>query len=93
MRRRLECEISGRVQLVMYRDFAQRHARKLGLSGAARNLPDGPVGIVAEAEEDVLQQYLEILKEGPLLANVTDISVRWLQPEGLHADFSISYDR
>ena len=62
MRRRLECEISGRVQLVMYRDFAQRHARKLGLSGAARNLPDGRVGVVAEGEEEVLQQYLEILK-------------------------------
>ena len=38
--KQIECVIIGRVQLVMFRDFARRKARKLGIAGTVENLPD-----------------------------------------------------
>ena len=40
---RLRIEVEGTVQGVGFRWFVARHARSLGLSGYARNLPDGRV--------------------------------------------------
>src|SRR3989344_224255 len=48
MNERIETIVSGRVQVVMYRDFATRKARGLGLVGEVKNLPDGTVRVVAE---------------------------------------------
>ncbi len=83
MKRRLVALVSGRVQGVGYRAFAQRKARELGLTGYAENLPDGRVEVVAEGEEDDLKRFLEFLKQGPRLAEVTSIDVTWSEPVGM----------
>ncbi|MEK7581714.1 MAG: acylphosphatase [Patescibacteria group bacterium] len=94
MKRRLECEISGRVQLVMYRDFARRRALARSLTGTAENLKNDNVHIVAEGEEEVLNLFLADLKKGPIFARVTNIEAKWLNPTGEFKDFSIIfYDR
>ena len=54
MNERLEVVVAGRVQLVMYRDFAWRKAHGLGLKGEVQNLKDGTVRVVAEGPEEVL---------------------------------------
>jgi len=41
---------SGRVQGVGFRDFVCRIGQSIGLTGYAKNLPDGTVEIVAEGE-------------------------------------------
>ena len=51
MEKRIRSIISGRVQLVMYRDFARRKARKLKLYGWVRNLPDNTVELIAVGED------------------------------------------
>lgn len=94
MLKRLECEISGRVQLVMFRDFAKRSAESLGLTGTAENLRNGNVYVAAEGEEAVLSAFVEKLRKGPLFAKVTNIEVKWLPPTREFKDFSIIwYDR
>jgi len=83
MKRRLVALVSGRVQGVGYRAFAQRKARELGLTGYAENLPDGRVEVVAEGEEEDLKLFLEFLKRGPRLAEVEAVDVTWSEPVGM----------
>jgi len=89
MQKRLECQIFGRVQLVMFRDFAQRKARALGLVGTVKNLPDGSVFAIAEGGENKLGQWLEYLKKGPLPAEVERVETKWLETKGEFKDFKI----
>ncbi len=62
--------VSGRVQGVGYRYFAQKEAQALGLSGYARNLGDGRVEVVAEGPETALCGLEGRLKQGPSFAHV-----------------------
>lgn len=77
MEKRIRAIVSGRVQLVMYRDFARRKADRFGITGWVRNHPDNTVEVVAEGEEDDLKEYIEYLEEGPLLAEVAGVEVKW----------------
>ena len=92
MNKRLEAVISGRVQMVMFRDFAMRKARTLVLTGEVRNLPDGTVHVIAEGTEDALRRYEELLKRGPLLAHVALVESAWLQATDLYSTFVIRYE-
>ena len=65
--------VSGRVQGVGYRYFVLRQADALGVSGFARNLADGAVEIVAEAQAAVLADFEARLREGPAFAEVTSV--------------------
>lgn len=91
MQKRIECIISGRVQMVMYRDFATRKARGLGLVGEVINLPDGTVRVIAEGTEEKLNAYILLLKQGPILAHVTRVEVDWKDATNTHAKFMIAY--
>ncbi len=64
------CRIYGRVQMVMMRDFATRKARKLGLVGFVRNLPDGSVEAYAEGKKEALEKFVAYLRKGSLLSRV-----------------------
>lgn len=92
MDERLEARVSGRVQLVMYRDFAQRKANGLKLVGEVQNLPDGTVRVVAEGPRAKLEAYLAKLRGGPLLAKVEDVVPTWLPTTGEYKRFDINYD-
>ena len=50
--------VDGRVQRVGYRDLVQGIAWKLGVKGYVENLKDGRVQIVCEAEEEVLESFM-----------------------------------
>ena len=89
MKKRLAAQITGRVQLVMYRDFACRNARRLNLTGTVENKNDGSVEVVAEGEEENLQQFLLKLKEGSLLSRVDNVSSVWGTPENSFTNFKI----
>jgi len=91
MKKQLQANITGRVQMVMYRDFAQRKARKLGIVGSVRNLPNGSVEVIAEGEEEVLNDYVKYLDRGPILAKVENIRTDWAEAKGQFSDFLIVY--
>ena len=59
------------MQGVGYRYFVMREANALGVSGFARNLPDGSVEVIAEAADEVLERFEERLRQGPSFATVS----------------------
>jgi len=82
--------VRGRVQGVNFRQFVYTRARFLGLTGYARNLPDGQsVEVVAEGERSVLEQLLESLREGPRMSRVDAVDVEWGEASGRYQDFGI----
>lgn len=91
MQKRLECTVYGRVQLVMFRDFTTRKARKLGLVGTVKNNPDGTVSIVAEGDEGVLQKLLTLIHEGSVLSRVDRVEETWKNYLGEYKTFAILY--
>jgi len=74
------------VQGVFFRDFTQRQAWDLGLTGYVRNLPDGTVEAVAEGPQDALEELLERIRLGPPGARVDSVNFRW-------EDHSMEFDR
>lgn len=67
------CLVAGKVQGVWYRASTQRQALALGLTGYARNLPDGRVEVLACGDETALQQLRDWLWQGPPAAVVSDV--------------------
>lgn len=66
--------ISGRVQGVGFRFFAERAAREAGVRGWVRNLSDGSVETVAEGEEDAVTIYFDRLRRGPAGSKVAGVA-------------------
>ncbi len=73
--------VTGHVQGVGYRRFAQKKAQELGLKGWVRNLPDQRVEIKVAGEVRVLEYFHTELKRGPHYAEVTDVSLSEIAAE------------
>lgn len=65
--------ISGRVQGVGFRYFAERLANQLGIQGYVKNLSTGSVEVYAIGNEPALEEFKRQLAEGPRSARVTSI--------------------
>jgi acylphosphatase len=65
--------ISGRVQGVGYRYFAERSAQETGVTGWARNLDDGRVEVHANGTEARLDDFEGRLRQGPRFADVRSV--------------------
>ncbi len=79
---RVHVLVSGRVQGVGFRYFTARWARRLGLAGFVRNLPDGRVEVVAHGERGALEQLVGALRSGPPGASVRGVRVEWSDAPG-----------
>ena len=67
--------ISGMVQGVGYRAFAERSARQIGVTGWARNLDDGGVEVHANGTVEQLDDFEARLRQGPRWAQVRGVEV------------------
>jgi len=74
MTTRIHAIISGTVQGVFYRASTQNEAKKLGLTGFARNLPDGTVELEVQGDSEDIDRLLEWCRQGPPDSEVTRIS-------------------
>lgn len=83
--------VHGRVQGVYYRAFARRRAAELGLTGYARNLPDGTVEVRAEGERERLQRLIGHLENGPPAARVEKVVTDWSEYTENYTGFSVKY--
>ena len=80
--------VVGRVQGVGFRFFAERAARQAGVYGWVRNVPDGSVETFVEGEEEAVRRYLELLRTGPRLGNVSALREEEAAAAG-HATFEV----
>lgn len=62
------------MQGVWFRGSTRRQAEQSGLTGYARNLPDGRVEVLACGELDALEALAKWLWQGPPAAEVTDVT-------------------
>jgi acylphosphatase len=65
--------ISGRVQGVGFRFFAERAATQLGIRGHVKNCWDGTVEVYAIGDAAPLEEFKRQLAEGPRSGRVTGI--------------------
>lgn len=65
--------ITGRVQGVGFRYFAERWANELGIEGYVKNCWDGSVEVYAIGDEVMLERLKRQLAEGPRSARVAGI--------------------
>ena len=83
--------ISGKVQGVGFRNFTQMNAKQLGINGYAKNLPNGKVEVVAEADKARLDALVALLKKGPRFARVDALKVDERPFTGEYKTFGIRY--
>lgn len=69
----------------------QREARRLGVRGWVRNLPDGRVEAVAEGPRDRVERLIAWARRGPPSAWVEKVDVIWGEYKGEFDDFYIRY--
>ena len=70
--KQIKLTISGQVQIVGFRYFVRRKARRYGLTGYVKNLDNKKVEVVAEGDEEKLDRLYKFCQKGPFLAKVTE---------------------
>ena len=81
--------VSGRVQGVGFRYFAQDAARREGLHGYAANQDDGTVEVKAEGEADALERFERALRRGPSRSRVEHVMIDEVSPDQGNTGFLI----
>jgi acylphosphatase len=87
--RRVKLQVSGRVQGVYFRMFTQKKARHLDIKGCVRNLPDGRVEIIAEADHASIEQLIKWCHKGPITARVDHVDIIELESDEILTTFEI----
>lgn len=80
--------ISGKVQGVFFRANTIKEARELELTGWVRNLEDGTVEAVIEGPENKVKELILWCNEGPRLAKVEKVEVKYEVPTGEFEGFT-----
>lgn len=81
--------LSGRVQGVGFRYFAQDAARREGLHGYVLNRDDGSVEAVAEGEVESVDRFERALRRGPSRSRVEHVMIDEVNPDQDNTGFHI----
>lgn len=90
MLQRWQITVLGQVQGVGFRNWAQRQASAMGINGYVKNKADGTVFIDAEADEMILNRFVQLCRRGPSRAEVTELEVQKVEPRKF-TGFSIDF--
>ncbi len=90
MKKRIHVIFSGHVQGVGFRYTVWDIAHELGLRGWVKNLHDGSVEMVAEGEEQDLDQLMSRIKDR-FGSYIRDLSLQSLPATDSFQDFEITY--
>ena len=75
--------VTGLVQGVFFRAWAQGEARELGISGWIRNAPDGSVEAHLTGDENDIARMVERMRRGPSNARVDEVTVEDSEPQSI----------
>jgi acylphosphatase len=87
--RRVKIQVSGRVQGVYFRMFTQNKAKQFGIKGCARNLSDGRVEIIAEADHGNIEKLIKWCHKGPVTARVDLVEITEHESDEIFTSFEI----
>ncbi len=90
MKKQLHFFYSGRVQGIGFRYTVLDIARQQKIGGWVKNLDDSRVEVVAEAEEDVLNDFLNQINQ-QFFRYIQDVNTEWLPASGEFRDFQIKF--
>ncbi len=91
MKKRVHVLYVGRVQGVGFRLTAEETAVPLGVVGWVKNLRDGRVELLGEAEEAGLAQFLEAVRTGAMRNFIERVEVTWSAATDDFDEFDIRY--
>jgi acylphosphatase len=74
-RRAVDITVTGRVQGVSFRAYAEQEAARLGVVGWVRNEPDGDVAAHVEGDPEAVDAFVRWCHDGPPLARVSAVEV------------------
>ena len=86
---RVHVWVQGRVQAVGFRAFVQQNALQIGVTGWVRNVGYDRVEAVAEGAREQLNQFLQMMKRGPIGARINDSREEWEQVTGEFSSFRV----
>jgi acylphosphatase len=81
--------VSGLVQGVGFRFFAQRAAARHQVRGYVCNLKDGRVEVLTEGNEKQVEDFKHDLTAGPKFSKVEHLEEIVLEPSNLYSSFRI----
>jgi acylphosphatase len=81
--------VSGEVQGVGFRFFAQRVAARHQVVGYVRNLADGRVEVLAEGSPEGVEGFKHDLAAGPQYSRVEQVEELSVEPTGRYPTFRI----
>ena len=91
MTKRVHVFYAGRVQGVGFRMSAEETAQRMGIVGWVKNLRDGRVEVVAEADEATLQKFLDTLQSSSMKNFIQDVEISWSNASETFHEFEIRY--
>lgn len=83
--------LSGRVQGVGFRYFAERRAERYNIKGYVRNTYDNKVEVVCQGESDNLDKFIIDIKNGPSFSHVEQVNIEKIFDAPVYGMFEIKY--
>jgi len=81
--------VHGRVQGVGFRYFVRKAGIEHGLTGDARNCPDGTVEIIVEGNAAEIAAFLKKVARGPALSRVKRMDIADITAQGAYDSFFV----
>ncbi|MCX7787363.1 MAG: acylphosphatase [Spirochaetes bacterium] len=83
--------IFGRVQGVGFRYWTSHIAERWGIVGWVRNERDGSVTVECEGPEELVDRFIQLVRQGPPGSRVDHVEITPLAPKGTYRRFSIEF--
>ena len=81
--------VTGRVQAVGFRAYVESIARQAGVTGWVRNVGYDTVEAVAEGTREKVEQFIELMKQGPRASRVDESRIEREEPTGEFREFGV----
>ena len=83
--------LSGRVQGVGFRYFAEARASRYNIKGYVKNIYDNKVEIVCQGDPDNLDKFIIEVKNGPSFSHITNVEMEEITDAPVYNVFEIKY--